>query len=55
MSVGRPVPAGPQDNPVAAAGEVSLLDVHNPLASPAPTVSSPSTANIGGLNKTKES
>lgn len=48
----KPTPAGAMDNPVAAAGDVSLLDVHSVLASPAPTISPSSTADIGGLART---
>ena len=49
-----PTPPGPQDDPVAAEGDVSVLDLYSPLASPAPTVSPKATSDIGGLGKHRE-
>jgi hypothetical protein len=37
------------DPSVAAGGDVSLGDIHSPLASTAPTVDPPSDADLGGL------
>jgi hypothetical protein len=47
----QPSDHGIDDPDVAHSGPVSVLDVHDPRATPAPTVDPAASADIGGLGK----